>query len=82
VSGPGQSRYSALVDAANAAAEEVRAKPVGKVSLDRRMRVVVDLSEVEGVQLVALAKHLGKSPSEIVVDALHEILVGVPRDAR
>jgi hypothetical protein len=70
-------RYAKLVDLANEGA-----KTVGKVPLDRRMRVVVDLSEVEGVQLAALAKHLGKSPAEIVVDALQEMLVALPRDAR
>jgi hypothetical protein len=56
------------------------AKPIGRVATARRVRLVVDLPEVEGLQLAALARHLGRSEGELVVDAVRDLLAAVPRE--
>jgi hypothetical protein len=82
VSGPGQSRYSALVDAANEAAEEVRAKPIGGIELAQRVRLAVDLDPIHALQLARLAEQCNMTPADLVVQAVKDLLAGVPRGAR
>jgi hypothetical protein len=67
-------RYKELVALANEAAEAERAKTLGKVAVERRARIVVELNEIEAVQLLRLSQHLGRSPAELVNETVRHLL--------
>ncbi len=48
------------------------AKPIGKIATARRVRLTLDLPEVEATQLARLARHLDVTTDEIIVDALRD----------
>ncbi len=54
-------------------------RPVAKVRTLRRVHVVLDLDEHTATLLDVMAKHLGKSKSETVADALRLLFVAIPR---
>jgi predicted transcriptional regulator len=55
------------------------AKPIAKIATARRVRLTVDLPEVEAAQLERLARHLDTTPDAIVLDAIRDALAAVPR---
>ena len=50
------------------------AKVLGRVALERRVALTVNLSEAEAVELVALARRLQKIVGEIVTEAARGIV--------
>jgi hypothetical protein len=57
-------------------------KPLARVTTARRVRVVVDLPEVEGAQLHRLARHLDRTPEALVVEAVRDLLAAMPKAPR
>jgi hypothetical protein len=61
--------YRALCELSNAGA-----KTIGKLPLEQRVRMTVDLGVVEAAQLARLATHLDRTPSDLVCEAVKELL--------
>jgi hypothetical protein len=55
------------------------AKPIGKMAVARRVRLVVHLDPTIATLLDVTAGHLGKSRDETIADALRALSVAIPR---
>jgi hypothetical protein len=58
----------------------VSGQPIGRVVTAKRVRLVVDLPEVEAAQLVRLARHLDTTADALVLDAIRDRLAALPRE--
>lgn len=70
-------RYAKLVETANEGA-----KTLGKLPLEQRVRLVVDLHPSQAAQLARLAMHVNRTPAELVTDAVRDLLAAMPRGPR
>jgi len=61
--------FAALCELANEGA-----KVLGKVPLEQRVRMTLDLGVVEAAQLARLATHFNANPADLVVEAVKEFL--------
>jgi hypothetical protein len=57
----------------------VSGKPLAKLRVARRVRLVLDLTEVDHALLQATMTHTGKSEAEVIGEALRCLFVHYPR---
>jgi hypothetical protein len=56
-------------------------KPVARVATARRVRLTIEISDVDHAMLVALVRHLNRTTDEVVTEALRDLFVALPRSA-
>jgi hypothetical protein len=57
----------------------VSGKPLARPAIAKRVRVVVDLSQVDAALLQATTQHTGQSEAEVIGEALRCLFAQYPR---
>jgi hypothetical protein len=65
--------------AGEARGRRVRGAPLARLAVTKRVRVVVDLTEVDHALLTASVQHTGQTEAEIIGEALRCYFVHYPR---